>query len=148
MWSDWPSGSSFFRNINHEGGINGRRIKFISYDDGQTAEQARKLVEEDEVLLIFDSLGTPTNTAIHQYLNEKKVPQLFVATGATKSNGPKDFPWTMGWQPNCEKEAGIYAKYILKKKPDAKIAILNQNDEYGKDYLKGLTDGPGSKPRA
>src|SRR5437016_6761884 len=140
---------AYFNKINTEGGINGRKINFISYDDGysppKTVEQARKLVESDEVLFIFNSLGTPPNTAIQKYMNSKKVPQLFVATGATKWNDPKDFPWTMGWQPNYQSEAQIYAKYILKNKPDAKIAVLYQNDDYGKDYLKGLKDGLGAK---
>ncbi|MTV16880.1 MULTISPECIES: ABC transporter substrate-binding protein [Bradyrhizobium] len=140
---------AYFRKINAEGGINGRKITFISYDDAytppKTVEQARKLVESDEVLLIFNSLGTPPNSAIQKYMNQKKVPQLFVATGATKWNDPKDFPWTMGWQPNYQSESIIYAKYILKNKPDAKIAVLYQNDDYGKDYLKGFKDGLGSK---
>ena len=140
---------AYFRMINAEGGINGRKINFISYDDGysppKTVEQARKLVESDEVLLIFNSLGTPPNSAIHKYMNSKKVPQLFVATGATKWNDPKEFPWTMGWQPNYQSESQIYAKYILKNHPDAKIAVLYQNDDYGKDYLKGFRDGLGSK---
>jgi branched-chain amino acid transport system substrate-binding protein len=114
----------------------------------KTVEQARKLVENDQVLLIFNSLGTPNNTAIHRYLNEKNVPQLFVATGATKWNDPKNFPWTMGWQPNYQTEAGIYARYILKERPNAKIAVLYQNDDYGKDYLKGLTDGLGGRAKA
>jgi branched-chain amino acid transport system substrate-binding protein len=108
-------------------------------------EQARKLVESDEVLLVFNSLGTPSNTAIQKYMNSKKVPQLFVATGATKWNDPKDFPWTMGWQPNYQNESHIYAKYLMKERPDAKIAVLYQNDDYGKDYLKGLKDGLGAK---
>jgi ABC-type branched-subunit amino acid transport system substrate-binding protein len=141
--------AAYFKMINDAGGINGRKINFISYDDGysppKTVEQARKLVESDEVLMIFNSLGTPPNSAIHKYMNSKKVPQLFVATGATKWNDPKDFPWTMGWQPNYQSEARIYAKYILKNKPDAKIAVLYQNDDYGKDYLKGLKDGLGAK---
>src|SRR6202522_1841149 len=140
---------AYFRKINAEGGINGRKINFISYDDGysppKTVEQARKLVEADEVLLIFNPLGTPGNSAIQKYMNTKKVPQLFVATGATKWNDPKEFPWTMGWQPNYQSEARIYAKYILKNKPDARIAVLYQNDDYGKDYLKGLKDGLGSR---
>ena len=131
---------AYFRKINAEGGINGRKITFISYDDAytppKTVEQARKLVESDEVLLIFNSLGTPPNSAIQKYMNQKKVPQLFVATGATKWNDPREFPWTMGWQPNYQSESIIYAKYILKNKPDAKIAVLYQNDDYGKDYLK------------
>jgi branched-chain amino acid transport system substrate-binding protein len=140
---------AYFRKINAEGGINGRKINFISYDDGysppKTVEQARKLVESDEVLFIFNSLGTPPNSAIQKYMNMKQVPQLFVATGATKWNDPKDFPWTMGWQPNYQSESRIYAKYILKNMPNAKIAVLYQNDDYGKDYLKGLKDGLGAK---
>ncbi|MGY4316434.1 MULTISPECIES: ABC transporter substrate-binding protein [Bradyrhizobium] len=140
---------AYFRKINAEGGINGRKITFISYDDAytppKTVEQARKLVESDEVLLIFNSLGTPPNSAIQKYMNQKKVPQLFVATGATKWNDPREFPWTMGWQPNYQSESIIYAKYILKNKPDAKIAVLYQNDDYGKDYLKGFKDGLGAK---
>ena len=141
--------AAYFKKINDAGGINGRKINFISYDDGysppKTVEQARKLVESDEVLFIFNSLGTPPNSAIQKYMNSKKVPQLFVATGATKWNDPKDFPWTMGWQPNYQSESQIYAKYLLKQKPDAKIAVLYQNDDYGKDYLKGLKDGLGAK---
>ena len=141
--------AAYFNKINAEGGINGRKIDFISYDDGysppKTVEQARKLVESDEVLLIFNSLGTPPNSAIHKYMNEKKVPQLFVATGATKWNDPREFPWTMGFQPNYQSEAQIYAKYILKNMPNTKIAVLYQNDDYGKDYLKGLKDGLGAK---
>jgi ABC-type branched-subunit amino acid transport system substrate-binding protein len=141
--------AAYFKMINDAGGINGRKINFISYDDGysppKTVEQARKLVESDEVLFIFNPLGTPPNSAIHKYMNAKKVPQLFVATGATKWNDPKDFPWTMGWQPSYQSEARIYAKYILKEKPNAKIAVLYQNDDYGKDYLKGLKDGLGDK---
>jgi ABC-type branched-subunit amino acid transport system substrate-binding protein len=141
--------AAYFKKINDAGGINGRKINFISYDDGysppKTVEQARKLVESDEVLLVFNSLGTPPNSAIHKYMNSKKVPQLFVATGATKWDDPKDFPWTMGWQPNYQSESRIYAKYLLKEKPDAKIAILYQNDDYGKDYVKGLKDGLGAK---
>jgi branched-chain amino acid transport system substrate-binding protein len=140
---------AYFRKVNAEGGINGRKINFVSYDDAysppKAVEQARKLVESDEVLLIFNSLGTPSNTAIQKYMNMKKVPQLFVATGATKWNDPKEFPWTMGWQPNYQSETQIYAKYILKEKPNAKIAVLYQNDDYGKDYLKGLKDGLGAK---
>jgi len=140
---------AYFNKINAEGGINGRKINFVSYDDGysppKTVEQARKLVESDEVLLIFNPLGTPPNSAIQKYMNSKKVPQLFVATGATKWNDPKDFPWTMGWQPNYQSETQIYAKYILKNHPNAKIAVLYQNDDYGKDYLKGFKDGLGAK---
>src|SRR6195952_4436058 len=141
--------AAYFKMINDAGGINGRKINFISYDDAysppKTVEQARKLVESDEVLFIFNSLGTPSNSAIHKYMNSKKVPQLFVATGATKWNDPKDFPWTMGWQPSYQAEARIYAKYLLKEKPDAKIAIIYQNDDFGKDYLKGTKDGLGAK---
>lgn len=141
--------AAYFRKINAEGGINGRRINFISYDDAysppKAVEQARRLVESDEVLLIFGPLGTPSNTAIQKYMNAKKVPQLFLATGATKWNDPKHFPWTMGWQPHYQNEARIYADYILSKKPNARIAILYQNDDYGKDYLKGLRDGLGEK---
>ena len=140
---------AYFNKINAAGGINGRKINFISYDDGysppKTVEQARKLVESDEVLFIFNSLGTPPNSAIHKYMNGKKVPQLFVATGATKWNDPKDFPWTMGWQPNYQSESHIYAKWLMKEKPGAKIAILYQNDDYGKDYVKGLKDALGAK---
>jgi ABC-type branched-subunit amino acid transport system substrate-binding protein len=141
--------AAYFKMINDAGGINGRKINFISYDDGysppKTVEQARKLVEDDEVLLIFNALGTPPNSAIHKYMNSKKVPQLFVATGATKWNDPRNFPWTMGWQPSYQSEARIYAKYLLKEKPDGKIAVLYQNDDYGKDYLKGLKDGLGAR---
>jgi branched-chain amino acid transport system substrate-binding protein len=140
---------AYFKKINAEGGINGRKITFLSYDDAysppKAVEQARKLVESDEVLVVFNPLGTPSNTAIQKYLNAKKVPQLFVATGATKWNDPKDFPWTMGWQPSYQSEAHIYAKYLMKQKPDAKIAVLYQNDDFGKDYLKGLHDGLGAK---
>jgi ABC-type branched-subunit amino acid transport system substrate-binding protein len=141
--------AAYFKKINDAGGINGRKINFISYDDAysppKAVEQARKLVESDEVLLVFNSLGTPSNSAIQKYMNSKKVPQLFVATGATKWNDPKNNPWTMGWQPNYQSETQIYAKYLLKNKPDAKIAVLYQNDDYGKDYLKGLKDGLGAK---
>jgi branched-chain amino acid transport system substrate-binding protein len=141
--------AAFFQMINEKGGINGRKINFISYDDGysppKAVEQARKLVESDEVLLVFQSLGTPSNSAIQKYMNQKKVPQLFVATGATKWGDPKRFPWTMGWQPNYQSEGRIYAHYILTNHPDGKIAVLYQNDDYGKDLLKGLKDGLGAK---
>jgi branched-chain amino acid transport system substrate-binding protein len=141
--------AAYFTKVNAEGGINGRKINFISYDDGysppKTVEQARKLVESDEVLLIFQSLGTPSNTAIQKYMNAKKVPQLFVATGATKWGDPSHFPWTMGWQPPYQAEARIYAKYLLDKHPNAKLGILYQNDDYGKDYVKGMKDGLGAK---
>jgi branched-chain amino acid transport system substrate-binding protein len=139
---------AYFSKINAEGGINGRKIKFITYDDGysppKAVEQVRKLAESDEVLVVFNPLGTPSNSAIQKYLNAKKIPQLFVATGATKWNDPKDFPWTMGWQPSYQSEAHIYAKYLMKEKPDGKIAVLFQNDDFGKDYLKGLKDGLGA----
>ena len=142
---------AYFEKINAEGGINGRKIKFISLDDGynpaKTVEQARKLVEEDEVLLVFQPLGTPSNSAIHKYMNGKKVPQLFVATGATKWGDPKNFPYTMGWQPNYQSEARIYASHLLETKPNAKIGVLYQNDDYGKDYLKGFEDGLGDKAK-
>jgi branched-chain amino acid transport system substrate-binding protein len=140
---------AYFKKVNEEGGINGRKINYISYDDGysppKAVEQARKLVESDEVLLVFQSLGTPSNTAIQKYMNAKKVPQLFVATGATKWGDPKNFPWTMGWQPNYQSEGRIYAQYLLKNHPNGKIAILYQNDDYGKDYVKGLKDGLAGK---
>src|SRR5215203_492166 len=140
---------AYFKKVNADGGVNGRKINFISYDDAysppKAVEQARKLVESDEVLLIFQSLGTPSNTAIQKYLNDKKVPQLFVATGATKFGDPKNFPWTMGWQPTYQTEGRIYAKYILDKLPQAKIGILYQNDDSGRDYLKGLKDGLGTE---
>ncbi|WP_375778592.1 ABC transporter substrate-binding protein [Bradyrhizobium sp. ma5] len=141
--------AAYFRKINTEGGINGRKINFISYDDSfsppKTVEQARKLLESDEVLLIFQSMGTLTNAAIQKYLNTRKVPQLFVSSGAVRWNDPQNFPWTMGWQPNFRDEARIYAKYILKENPDARIGILYQYDDLGRDYLKGLKDGLGEK---
>jgi branched-chain amino acid transport system substrate-binding protein len=141
--------AAYFNKVNADGGINGRKINFISYDDGysppKTVEQARKLVESEEVLLIFYSLGTPTNTAIQKYMNSKKVPQLFVASGATKWNDPKNFPWTMGWSPNYQGEGHIYAQYLLRNYPNGKVGILYQNDDYGKDYLKGLKDGLAGK---
>jgi len=144
--------AAYFRKVNAEGGINGRKIVFLSYDDGysppKTVEQARKLVESDGVLLIFGSLGTPTNSAIHKYMNQKKVPHLFLATGATKWGDPTHFPWTMGWIPNYQSEGRIYAAYLLANKPDAKIAVLYQNDDYGKDYVKGLKDGLGDKAKS
>jgi branched-chain amino acid transport system substrate-binding protein len=140
---------AYFKMINDKGGINGRKVSFVSYDDGysppKAVEQVRKLVESDEVLAVFNPLGTPSNSAIQKYLNAKKIPQLFVATGATKWNDAKNFPWTMGWQPSYQSEAQIYAKWLLKEKPDAKVAILYQNDDFGKDYLKGTKDGFGAK---
>ena len=140
---------AYFDKVNAEGGVNGRKIKYISLDDGynpaKTVEQARKLVEQEEVLLIFQALGTPSNSAIHKYMNDKKVPQLFNATGATKWGDPKNFPWTMGYQPSYQSESKVFAAHIMETKPDAKIAILYQNDDYGKDYLKGFEDGLGEK---
>jgi branched-chain amino acid transport system substrate-binding protein len=138
---------AYFKMVNDRGGINGRKINFITYDDGyappKTREMARKLVEEDKVLFLFNTLGTPPNTAIRDYMNENKVPQLFVATGASKWGHPKEFPWTMGWQPDYVTEAIIYAKHILANVKDPKIAVLIQNDDYGKDYLDGLKQGLG-----
>jgi ABC-type branched-subunit amino acid transport system substrate-binding protein len=140
---------AYFKKINAEGGVNGRMIKFITLDDGynpsRTLEMARKLAEEEEVLATVGVLGTPTNSAIHKYMNQKKMPQLFVATGATKWGDPKNFPWTMGWQPNYQGESMIYAQHLLESKPNAKVGILYQNDDYGKDYLKGFLDGLGDK---
>jgi branched-chain amino acid transport system substrate-binding protein len=141
--------AAFFKMINDQGGVNGRKINFISYDDAfsppKTVEQARKLVESDEVLLIFQNLGTPTSNAIQKYLNGKKVPQLFVASGATKFGDYKNSPWTMGWQPTYQTEGRIYAKYILDNLPQGRIGILYQNDDSGSDYLKGLRDGLGEE---
>ena len=143
--------SAYIDKVNADGGVNGRKIKLITLDDAynpaKTVEQARKLVEEDEVLLVFNPLGTPSNSAIHKYMNAKKVPQLFVATGATKWGDPKNFPWTMGWQPTYQAEGKIYAAHLLETKPNAKVAILYQNDDYGKDYLKGFEDGLGDKAK-
>jgi branched-chain amino acid transport system substrate-binding protein len=143
--------AAYWKMVNDNGGINGRKINFISLDDSysppKTVEQTRKLVEQERVLLDFQPLGTPTNTAIHKYMNAKKVPQLFVATGAGKWGQPKKYPWTMGWQPAYPGEAKIYASYLLNNKPDAKVAILYQNDDYGKDYLNGFIAGLGAKAK-
>jgi branched-chain amino acid transport system substrate-binding protein len=140
---------AYWKMVNEQGGINGRKVVWVSYDDGysppKTVEMVRKLVEQDQVLFVFQTLGTPPNTAIHKYMNQKKVPQAFVATGATKWNDPRNFPWTMGWQPNYQTEGRIYAQHILQNNPKAKIAVLYQNDDYGKDYLKGFRDGLGDK---
>ncbi|WP_088343394.1 MULTISPECIES: ABC transporter substrate-binding protein [Rhodomicrobium] len=140
---------AYFAKINAEGGVNGRKINYISYDDGysppKAVEQARKLVESDEVAIVFQPLGTPSNSAIQKYMNSKQVPQLFVATGATKWNDPKNFPWTMGWQPNYQTEGKIYGKYIADNLPNGKVGVIFQNDDYGKDLLKGLKDGLGAK---
>ncbi len=141
--------AAYFKMINEQGGVNGRKINYISLDDAysppKTVEVTRKLVEQDQVLAVFNLLGTPGNTAVQKYMNAKKVPHLFLATGATKWNDPQNFPWTMGWQPSYQAEGKIYAAYILKNRPNAKIAILYQNDDYGKDYLKGFKDGLGDK---
>jgi branched-chain amino acid transport system substrate-binding protein len=136
--------AAFFKMINDQGGVAGHKIAFISYDDGytppKTVEQVRRLVEEDQVALLFNTLGTPTNTAIHRYVNQKKVPHLFISTGADKWGDYEHFPWTMGFQPSYRTEAQIYAKYILKANPNAKIGILYQNDDFGKDYPAGIKD--------
>ena len=141
--------TAVFKMINEQGGVNGRKINFISLDDGysppKTVEQVRKLVEQDNVAFIFNSLGTPPNTAIEKYLNDRKIPQLFVATGANKWGNYQQFPWTIGYQPSYRIEARIYAKYILDHKPDAKIGFLYQNDDFGKDYLLGVKDVLGDK---
>src|SRR3984893_3530390 len=141
--------AAYFNKINADGGINGRKINFISYDDGysppKAVEQARKLVEADEVLLIFNPLGTPSNSAIQKYMNAKKVPQIFVSSGAAKWNDPKNFPWTIGWQPSYQVEARIYAAYILKNHPGKTIGVLYQNDDFGKDYVIGLREGLGDQ---
>ncbi|MGH7053007.1 MAG: ABC transporter substrate-binding protein [Stellaceae bacterium] len=141
--------AAYYKMINDQGGVNGRKIDFISYDDSysppKTVEMTRKLVEEDHVLCIAGGLGTPTNTAIWQYMNQHKVPQLFVGTGASKWDDPKGHPWTIGWQPTYRNEGHIYAAYILKQNPSAKIGVLYQNDDFGKDYLHGVQDGVGNK---
>ena len=143
------SEAAYFAMINEQGGINGRRINFISRDDGysppKTVEQVRKLVEQDNVLALFQTFGTAPNSAVREYLNDNKVPQLFVRSGANMWNDPKHYPWTMGWQPSYQIEARIYARYILKNIPDAKIAVLYQNDDFGRDYVIGLRDGLGDK---
>ena len=143
--------TAFFKKINREGGIHGKKVNFISIDDAysppKAVEQVRKLVEEDGVLLIFQPLGTPSNTAIHKYLNGKKIPQLFTASGASQWNDPTNFPWTMGFNANYQMEARIYGKHILQTRPNAKIAVLYQNDDYGKDYLKGLKDSLGDNAK-
>ena len=143
--------SAWFAKVNAEGGINGRKVDFISLDDAyipsRTVELARKLVEQDEVLVLYGALGTAQNMAIRRYMNAKKVPQLFIATGAARFGDPKAFPWTMGWQPTYQAEGLIYARHILKNKPDAKIAVLLQNDDFGKDFLKGFIDGLGDQAK-
>src|ERR1700751_2008960 len=144
--------AAYYKMVNDEGGGNGRKINFLSYDDAysppKTVEQTRRLVEQDKVFLDAGPLGTPTNSAIWHYMNEHKVPQLFVSTGATKWDDPKGHPWTIGWQPNYQSEGRIYAAYILQNKPDGRIGVLYQDDDFGKDYLKGLTDGLGDKAKS
>jgi branched-chain amino acid transport system substrate-binding protein len=144
--------AAYFQMINDQGGVNGRKITLISLDDGysppKTVEQIRRLVEQDQVLMIYQSLGTPSNTAIQRYLNAQKVPQVFVATGATKWGDPKNYPWTIGWQPSYHAASLIYAKYLLQTKPDAKIAVLYQNDDYGKDYLNSLRAGLSARSKS
>src|SRR6516162_8371576 len=141
--------AAFWQMVNESGGINGRTVNFISYDDGfqppKTVEMVRKLVEDDQVFAIFQLLGTATNTVVQKYLNQKKVPQLFIATGASKWGNPKEFPWTMGWQPDYVTEAAIYAQHIMKNVKDAKIGVLMQNDDYGKDYVNGFKEGLGKQ---
>jgi ABC-type branched-subunit amino acid transport system substrate-binding protein len=143
--------AGYFKMLNEQGGINGRKINYISLDDGysppKAVEMVRRLVEQDEVLFTVSTLGTPSNSAIHKYMNQKKVPHLFLATGASKWNDPKEFPWTMGFNPNYQSEGKLYAQDILRNHPGAKIAVLYQNDDYGKDYLKGFTDGLGDKAK-
>ncbi len=142
---------AYFKKVNDEGGVNGRKINYITYDDGysppKTVEMVRKLVEQDQVAALFQTLGTPPNSAIHKYMNQQKVPHLFVATGATKWNDPQNFPWTMGFQPNYQTEGRVYASHVLKNTPNAKVGILYQNDDYGKDYLKGFEDGLGESAK-
>ncbi len=142
---------AYFKMINEQGGINGRKINYITYDDSysppKAVEMVRKLVEQDQVALVFQPLGTPSNSAIQKYMNQMKVPQLFVATGATKWNDPKGYPWTMGWQPNYQTEGRVYAAHVLSNVKDPKIGVLFQNDDYGKDYLKGFEDGLGDKAK-
>ena len=141
--------AAYFKRLNEQGGVNGRKINFISVDDGysppKTVEMARRLVEQDEVLLMMGTLGTPSNTAIHKYMNVKKVPHMFLATGASKWNDPQNFPWTIGFNTNYHSEGKLYGQHILATKPNAKIAVLVQNDDYGKDYFNGFKEGLGAK---
>ena len=140
---------AYFQMLNDHGGVNGRKINLISLDDGysppRTVEQVRRLIEQEQVLLLFNTLGTPTNSAIHKYVNAQRVPHILLATGATKWGDPEHYPWTIGFQPYYQAESRIYAKYVLQTKPNARIAILYQNDDYGKDYVKGFKDGLGDK---
>ena len=144
--------AAYFKMINEQGGINGRKINFISLDDGysppKTVEMTRKLVEQDEVLFMFNQLGTAPNTAVHKYLNAKKVPQLFVATGASKWNDPKNFPWTLGYNASYRSEGKLYGQHVVKTRPNAKVGILFQNDDYGKDYLAGFKEGLGDRAKS
>jgi branched-chain amino acid transport system substrate-binding protein len=144
--------AAYYRMVNDAGGVNGRKITFISYDDGysppKTVEMTRKLVEEDQVLAIASPLGTPTNSATWHYMNQHRVPQLFIASGATKWDDPKGHPWSIGWQPNYQSEGRIYANFIMTNKPDGRIGVLYQNDDAGKDYLKGVADGLGDARRS
>jgi branched-chain amino acid transport system substrate-binding protein len=144
--------AAYYRMVNDQGGVNGREINFISYDDGyappKTVEMTRKLVEQDQVLAVTSPLGTPTNSATWHYMNQHQVPQLFIASGATKWDDPNGHPWTIGWQPNYQSEGRIYATFIMTDKPDGKIGVLYQNDDAGKDYLKGVTDGLGDKHKS
>ena len=141
--------AAYFKQLNEQGGVNGRKINFITLDDGysppKTVEMVLRLVEQDEVLLLMGTLGTPPNSAIHKYVNAKKMPHMFLATGASKWNDPKNFPWTIGFNPNYHSEGKLYGQHILATKPNAKIAVLVQNDDYGKDYLGGFKDGLGAK---
>lgn len=143
--------AAYFAMVNEKGGVNGRKINFISYDDGlsppKTVEQTRKLVESDQVLAVFNAVGTATNLAVRKYLNAKKVPQLMVGSGSTRLIDTKDYPWTFGWQPTYHSEGAIYAKYILANVPDARVAILSQNDDFGRDYVSGLKTGFGDKAK-
>jgi len=141
--------AAVFKRLNDQGGVGGRKINFIVYDDGysppRTVEQTRRLIEQDRVAFLFNNLGTPTNSAIHRYVNQRKIPHLFLATGADKWANPKEYPWTIGWQPSYRTEAQIYAKYVLEQRPDAKIALIHQNDDFGKDYVNGVRDVLGQR---
>src|ERR1700704_1634110 len=143
------SATAYFEMINEQGGVNGRKINFISLDDAysppKTVEQIRRLIESDEVLFLVNPVGTATNMAVYKYINQKHVPHLFIGTGATVFNDPEHFPWTMSWTPHYASEGEIYAKYVLSTKPDAKIGILAQNDDLGRDYLLGFRRGLGEK---
>ena len=143
--------AAYFKKVNEEGGVNGRKLQLISLDDAysppKTVEQVRRLVEQDKVSFVFNSVGTAANSAVHKYLNTQQVPQLFVSTGATKWGDPDNYPWTIGLNPTYQLEGMTYAKHILTHRPKAKIAVLYQNDDYGKDLLKGLKEGLGAKAK-